>query len=132
GLAQSLRTLGEVLFELGRHEEALPYVLEAAEIFAQLEDALAEADMWTHAATARERIGLRAESLEAWNRVQALCRRMGESRGQLNALEGIARTLRQIHGPSDVSVSAFEAALDLASTLGERSRALACRNTLGI
>ena len=30
GLAQSLRTLGEVLFELGRHGDALPYLVEAA------------------------------------------------------------------------------------------------------
>ena len=44
GLAQALRTLGEVLFELGRHEEALPCLAEAAEFFAQLEDAAAEAD----------------------------------------------------------------------------------------
>ena len=46
GLAQSLRTLGEVLFELGKHDEALPYLREAADLFAQLEDARAEAEMW--------------------------------------------------------------------------------------
>ena len=39
GLAHSLRTLGEVLFELGRHEEAVPYLGEAAELLGQLEDA---------------------------------------------------------------------------------------------
>ena len=33
---------------------------------------------------------------------------------------------------TDASVAAFEAALDLASTLGEGRRALALRNTLGI
>ena len=63
GLAQSLRTLGEVLFELGRHEEALPYLAEAAELFAQLEDAAAEADLWNRAAAAHERTGRHAESL---------------------------------------------------------------------
>jgi tetratricopeptide (TPR) repeat protein len=132
GLAQSLRTLGEVLFELGKHRDALPYLLEAAGLFAQLEDAAAEADMWSHAARARERIGLHGESLEAWKLVQSLCRHMGDSRGQLDALEGIARAIRQIHGATDASVSAFEAALDMASTLGEWRRAIACRNTLGI
>ncbi len=57
GLAQALRTLGEVLYQLGKHEEALPYLVEAAELFAQLEDAAAEADMWSYAATAHERTG---------------------------------------------------------------------------
>ena len=132
GLAQSLRTLGDVLFELARHEEALPYLIEAAELFSQFENAVAEAEMWTHAATARERIGLHVESLEAWKRVQSLCRRLSDSRGQLNALEGVARALRRIDGATDESVSAFEAALDMASTLGEQQRALVCCNALGI
>ena len=64
GLAQSLRTLGEVLFGLGKHEEALPYLQEAAHLFAQLEDPRSEAEMWTRAATSLERIGLHAESAE--------------------------------------------------------------------
>jgi tetratricopeptide (TPR) repeat protein/class 3 adenylate cyclase len=132
GLAQSLRTLGEVLFGLDRHDDALPSLVEAAALFAQLEDAVAEADMWRHAATARERTGLHAESLDAWRRVQSLCRRIGDSQGVLEALEGIARSTRQIHGAGETSVSAFEAALDMASTLGAWRRAIACRNTLGI
>jgi serine/threonine protein kinase/tetratricopeptide (TPR) repeat protein len=132
GLAQSLRTLGEVLFELGRHGDALPYLVEAAQLFAQLEDAVAEANMWRYAAMARERTGLYPESRDAWTRVQPLCRKVGDSRGLLNAMEGVARTTRQIDGASDATVAAFEAALDMASTLGEWHRALACRNTLGI
>ncbi len=132
GLAQALRTLGEVLFELGRHEEALPCLAEAAGLFARLEDATAEAAMWNRAAAARERVSLHAESLDAWNRVHVLARQAGDSDGQLNALEGIARALRHVHGATDVSVAAFAAALDLASRLGEWDRAIACRNTLGI
>ena len=50
GLAQSLRTLGEVLFGLGMHDEALPYLQEAAALFAQLEDPAAEAEMWSRTA----------------------------------------------------------------------------------
>ena len=132
GLAQSLRLLGEVLFELGRHAEALPCLLEAAALFAQLEDVSAEADMWSHAAHARERVGMHAESLDAWTRVQTLRRQLRDSKGQLNALEGIARATRQIHGATDASVAALAAALDMATTLGEWDRALACLNTLGI
>ena len=132
GLAQSLRTLGEVLFELGRHEEALPCLAEAAGLFARLEDGASEADMWARAAAARERVGLHAESLDAWNRVHAFARQAGDSAAQLNALEGVARAVRHVHGATDESVAAFAAALDLASTLGEWGRAIACRNTLGI
>ena len=76
--------------------------------------------------------GRHVEAREAWKRVQPLRRHVGDSRGQLNAMEGIAHTTRQIDGPSDSSVTAFEAALDMASTLGEWRRALTCRNTLGI
>jgi tetratricopeptide (TPR) repeat protein/class 3 adenylate cyclase len=132
GLAQSLRTLGEVLFELGRLQEALPYLREAAELFAQLEDVTAEADMWTCVATSHERKSVPSEALEVWKRVHALCRRSGDTRSQLNAVEGIARSLRQIEGPSDASVAAFHTALDMASTVGEWSRVLASRNTLGV
>jgi predicted ATPase/class 3 adenylate cyclase len=132
GLAQSLRTLGEVLFELGRLQEALAYLREAAELFAQLEDITAEADMWTCVATSHERNSVPLEALEVWKRVQALCRRSGDARSQLNAVEGIARSLRQIEGASDASVAAFQTALDMASTVGEWSRVLASRNTLGV
>src|SRR5262249_25745937 len=95
-------------------------------------DPAAEADMWTHVATARERIDQHADALDAWKRVQALCRRSGDVRGQLAALEGIARAIRHIEGATDASVSAFAAALEFAATLGESGRALACRNTLGL
>jgi len=132
GLAQSLRTLGEVLFELGRPADALPYLSEAAELFAQLEDTVAEADMWSHVANARERTGLHAGAREAWHRGHPLYRSAGDSRGLLNAMEGVARTTRQIDGAADSSVAAFGAALEMASTLGEWRRALAAHNTLGI
>jgi tetratricopeptide (TPR) repeat protein len=127
-----VRALGEVLFELGKHAEALPYLLEAAELFEQLEDAPAEAAMWSRAATARETTEAWAPALDSWQRARSLCRQLGDAKGQLAALEGVARATRRIEGTTDASVRAFAAALDLASTLGERRRALACRNTLGI
>ena len=132
GLAQSMRTLGEVLFGLGRYDEAVPYLFEAAALFAQLEDVAGEADLSSRAAAACERTGRYAESLNAWKRVQALSRQTGESIAQLDAVEGIARSIRLIQGASDEAIAAFESALDLASTLGEWPRALTCRNTLGI
>jgi tetratricopeptide (TPR) repeat protein len=121
-----------VLFELGRHAEAIPYLAEAAELFAQLEDPVGEADMWRHVAAAKERVGLHADSREIWKRVQPLCRRVADSRRLLDAMEGVARTTRQIEGATDATVAAFESVLDMASTLAEWRRALACRNALGI
>jgi predicted ATPase/class 3 adenylate cyclase/tRNA A-37 threonylcarbamoyl transferase component Bud32 len=132
GLAQSLRTLGEVLFGLGMGDDALPYLQEAALLFAQLEDPDAEAEMWSRAAAILARDRRPAESREAWERVRSLRQQLGDMRGQLEALEGVAQAIRDLPGSSAASIPAFEAALHLASTLGERSRALWLRNTLGI
>jgi tetratricopeptide (TPR) repeat protein/class 3 adenylate cyclase/tRNA A-37 threonylcarbamoyl transferase component Bud32 len=132
GLAQSLRTLGEVLFGLGHGEEALPYLQEAAHLFAQLEDAQAEAEMRSREAAIFERAKRPAESVVAWERVRTLSQQIGDNQRLLNALEGIARATRQLDASSPDVVAAFEAALDLASTLAEGRRALTLRNALGI
>ncbi len=131
GLAQSLRALGEVLFGLGRHAEAVPRLREAATLFAQLEDREAEADMLGRVAAADETASP-AESLEAWRATCALRRQLGDPHGELEALEGIARATRQTAPTPSESIPAFEAALALASTLGETHRQLALHNVLGI
>jgi tetratricopeptide (TPR) repeat protein/class 3 adenylate cyclase len=129
GLVHSLRTLGEVLFELGRHEEAVPRLREAARLFAQLEDVESEAAMWSRVAEALESAAP-DDAAEAWRTVRQLRKRLGDPRGELIALEGIARAVR--HTSSAESIPAFEAALRLAATLGESRREAALRNTLGI
>ena len=135
GLAQSLRTLGEVLFGLGKHEDALPYLQEAAQLFAQLEDPAAEAEMRGRVGSdPRERTAAGAKRAEAWARVQVAAvgswatragssTRSKASRGRMRQLDGVA--------PRRV-FAAFEAALALASTLGERAPDAGLRNTLGI
>ena len=130
GLAQSLRPLGEVLFGLGLHDEALPYLQEAALLFAQLEDPAAEAEAWSRTATILTTAGRSAEAQEAWGRVRRLREQLGDMAGQLAALEGQARAIRQ-QSP-EASVAAFESALALAATLADGRRALPLRNTLGI
>ncbi len=132
GLAQSLRTLGDVLFGLGKGDEALPFLQEAAHLFGQLEDPASEAEMWNRAATILEHGRRPAEALDAWQRVDVLCERTGDKRGRLDALEGAARARRQLDGSPVACIPAFEAALDLAATLGDRRRALALHNALGI
>ena len=132
GLAQSLRTLGQVLFGLGKLDEALPYLEEAAQLFAQLEDPASEAETWSRAATILERTRRPAGAAEAWERVRSICQELNHHKGKLDALEGIARATRQIEASPSAIIPAFEAALELALTLGDERRTLALHNALGI
>jgi tetratricopeptide (TPR) repeat protein len=131
GLAQSLRMLGEVLFALGRDQEALPHLQEAAQLFAQFEDRGAESVMRRHLAVVLDRCG-RADALSEWQRVLALSQAAGDAQSELVALEGIARATRRSAPSADAAIRGFEAALALASRLGERQREAALRNTLGV
>jgi serine/threonine protein kinase/tetratricopeptide (TPR) repeat protein len=132
GLVQSLRALGEVLFGLGRHPEARPYFEEAATLFSQLEDRAGEAEMCTRLATVIEHSAANSDAEVAWEKVRALRARLGDARGELDALEGIARSARARSAAPDEVIPRTEAALALASTLGEERREAALRNTLGI
>jgi tetratricopeptide (TPR) repeat protein/class 3 adenylate cyclase len=131
GLAQSLRTLGDVLFGLGRRDEALPYLREAAGLFAQLEDRESEADLLSRVATALED-AVPSESSDIWRAAWTLRQQVGDADGELEALHGMARTVRKLGGAPDTSIPAFEAALALASRRGAAERQLGLRNTLGI
>ncbi|GFE87352.1 serine/threonine-protein kinase [Steroidobacter agaridevorans] len=132
GLVQSLRAFGEVLEGLGRDEEALPRLKEAASLFAQLEDRAGEAEMWSRIATIAERCGDVTPALQAWQSMRELCIKLGDVDGELQALEGIARAVRSFSGNTDQAIEAAEAALALTVTLGAQSRELTLRNTLGI
>ena len=129
GLVQSLRMLGNALMGLERQEEALPCLQEAAQLFAQLEDRLSEAEMWTSVARILERTAP-AEAARTWNVVLSLQRQLGDSKSELEAREGLARASRA-NGPAE-AIPAFESALALASTIGEREREAAIRNVLGM
>jgi tetratricopeptide (TPR) repeat protein len=132
GLVQSLRALGEVLFGLQRDEEAAPLLEEAAALFAALEDRASEVEMLSRIATIVERSAQPERALETWGRVRALYAEIGDARGELTALEGVARSARKSSAPRCEAIAHTSAALALASTLVERHRELALRNTLGI
>jgi tetratricopeptide (TPR) repeat protein len=88
--------------------------------------------MCTRLATVLERSADISEAEGAWEKVRALRVQLGDARGELDALEGIARSARaRSAAPSEV-IPRAEAALALASTLGEERREAALRNTLGI
>jgi tetratricopeptide (TPR) repeat protein len=129
GLAQSLRMLGELLFAIGRDEEALPHLREAAQLFGQLEDRDAEALMGHHVAAVLER-GTHPDAVAAWEHVRGLAQAASDLRAELDAVEGIARSTRRL-APS-AAIPEFEEALGLASRLADHRREAALRNTLGI
>ena len=107
-----------------------PYLEEAANLFAQLEDrCLGSGNAERHCARILERTSPDA-AVEAWNAVLALHRRRGDVKSELDAREGLARALRA-KGP-DEAIPAFESALALAATIGDRAREAAIGNVLGI
>ncbi len=128
GLVQSLRMLGNTLLGVTRYDEALPCLEEAADLFAQLEDRLSEAEMRSSVARVLEHTAPE-RAVDAWTAVLALQRARRDPRGELDACEGLARSLR-LRGP-DAAIPAFESALALAATIGERDREAAIRNVLG-
>jgi serine/threonine protein kinase/tetratricopeptide (TPR) repeat protein len=131
GLVQALRTLGEVLFNLGKEDAALPRLTEAAHLFAQLEDRNGEVEMWTRVAGILERKSAN-EAVAAWENVRRLRQSLGDVRGELEALDGVARAIRTRGAPPAETIPHVEAALVLATTLGDFRREAALRNRLGI
>jgi serine/threonine protein kinase/predicted ATPase len=131
GLVQSLRALGELLFTLGKEDAALPRLTEAARLFAQLEDREGEVEMWTRVAGILERTSA-SDAAAAWENVRSLRRSLGDVRGELDALDGLARAIRTRGAPPGETVPHVEAALALATTLGDLRREAALRNRLGI
>ncbi len=128
GLVQSLRMLGNTLLGLGRDDEALPCLQEAAGLFAQLEDRGSEAEMWSSIARILERQSP-AEAPEVWRQVLDRQRKRGDARGELDAREGLARADRAADPIG--AIPAFEGALALAAMIGAQERELAIRNALG-
>jgi tetratricopeptide (TPR) repeat protein len=131
GLAQALRMLGEVLYGIGRSEESLAHLQEAAALFAQMEDREAEAAVRQHVAVVLERTA-HPDAMGAWKQVRALAQSAGAARAELAALEGIARVTRSQVPSGDETARCFEDAVALASTLGESVREASLRNTLGV
>ena len=130
GLAQALRLLGEVQFQLQQDAAATASLAEAAVLFAQLEDPTSQADLWAKVAIARERLGDWGAAHDAWTTVLDLRKSDGDPMGQLDAREGVARAMR--HTATSEAIPAFEHALALATVLGVGRRQLALHNTLGI
>jgi tetratricopeptide (TPR) repeat protein len=116
---------------LGRGFEAVRCFEEAATLFAKLEDRAGEVEMWSRHARLLEEVDV-GTAEAAWGKARALRVRLGDRRGELEALEGIARAARRRCATAEEAMPYVEAALAMACTLGERSREADLRNTLGI
>lgn len=130
GLSTSLRLLGEVLLNLERHHDALPYLEEAAELYARMRDRPAEARMWRGVATAREGVGGRDAALEAWERARRIARELRDRKLELEAEEGRGRLLRG-EDPTG-ALEAYERALELAADDRHPARRGDLRYTIGL
>jgi tetratricopeptide (TPR) repeat protein len=132
GLAQALRMQGELLYGLGRYDEALPLFTEGTTLFAQLEDRRSEALMWGRIAAIREREGAFVDAGTAWEAARALRRRVDDATGELEALEGLARCARRQPSGTTAAVPLYQQAIALAAAHGEQRREGSLRNQLGI
>ena len=132
GTAQTTRSLGEVLAGLGRDAEAVPYLAQAADLFAQLEERANEALMRRRLASVHQKLGDWRAAHDAWRAVRTIARALADLSVEAEALEGIARAERQLGSDPAVVIAGYEEALATAARAGDRSRELAVRNTLGI
>ncbi len=131
GLAQVVRALGEVLFGLGRYDEALPLLHEAADVFAQLEDRDTETLLWQRIATAYERQGEPFAAELQWEAVRVRCEGAGDHGGESIAIEGLARCARE-RGARSTAIAHYERALARTVSVGALEREVTLRNTLGL
>jgi tetratricopeptide (TPR) repeat protein len=131
GLCQSLRFLGEVLAGLGRTEEGLPYLEEAAELFARLANGHAEGGVRAPIARIHEADGRTNAARDQWRRVHALSRAFGYGGVELDACLGLMRSAE-----SDDDLTGARAALEdgiaLARRLGEEEKEAELHNAAGI
>lgn len=133
GVAQTLRTLGELLLAVDQPEQALPYLDESTAVFAELEDRASAASVWVKIAGIYEQHReAYPEALAAWDSARALRMQAGDSRGSLEALQQMARLARHHLGSPTQAMQYLRDAVTLAEEIEEHALQGELRNTLGI
>ena len=126
----TLPALVQVLIARGSHEEALPYALEGAEALAVFGDRRAAGDFLAIAADICERTGRNEEAGKEWHRVLAIRRAMEDARGEIEALEGLARVSR-VADPESARAY-YREILERAESGGFESKRGEILNSLGV
>ncbi len=129
-LAKSLLVLGDILLSLERYDEALEYLVEAADCFFRLEDAQAEAEALTKIAAIHERRDRVEEAEAAWRRIAERLDALSVST-EIETLEAFARLARQ-RGDETEGLAHYLDAIDLAERAGEAEKEAQLRNSAGI
>jgi len=132
GSAAANRTLGELLVGLDRHAEALPYLCDAAALYARLQNHENENLMLRCRASVHELLGQFADAHALWSQLRGLHLARMELAQAAEAAEGMARTGRQLSGGAQQSIAQYEEAISLSLRQGDRARELSVRNSLGI
>jgi len=110
----------------------MPPLEEAARLFAQLGDQASGAEMLSSVAIAQERTATPSDARQTWEEVRRLRVSLGDTPGELTALEGIVRMQRRGGAAREDIIPQLETALALASRLADKRREASMRNTLGI
>lgn len=132
-LAQTLRTLGELLSTIGALHQALPYLQESTTIYAALEDRASAAAVWAQIAEIYERDDEKPqEALAAWERVRALRLQEEHPRGALEALRHMVRLTRQRLRDPAQALQYLHDAVRLAEDLEDWALQGEFHNTMGI
>lgn len=131
--AHALRILGERLCQVERHAEAVPYLLESAQILAKLGDRKGASALWESLAGMYEQhLDQPERALEAWERVRELFEQDGDARGALAALDELARLARERLGDPQRALDYLERAAALAGEVDDAAKRGELANAMGI
>jgi tetratricopeptide (TPR) repeat protein len=125
--AFTLPLLVQVLIACGSYEETLPYALEGAEALTVHGYSRAAGDLLAIAADIFERTGRGEEARKEWQRVLSIRRSMKDARGQIEALEELARVSRAADPAA--ARSYYAEILECAESESKRAEIL---NSLGV
>jgi tetratricopeptide (TPR) repeat protein len=122
-LSPVLSRQAELLLAANRPRDAVPYLLEAAELFAELRDPKGETAVWERLATIyEETMGNYQRALASWDAARTLRTEMEDRRGALEALRQMARLAHHRLGEPAEALGYVRAALDLAVELDDRPK----------
>ncbi len=132
-LAQALSIHGLRLMALSRFAEALPRLLEAAALFAELGDSENEIVALTGLARSYELSGANDEKcLATWEKIRTLRKQRQHTTGEIEALKEMAQLTRRQASGKDAALAYLQEACDLAASCEATATQGDLLNTMGI
>jgi len=131
-LSRFLHNLGGLLLGLGRLEEALPHLAEAAQLYSRLEDHEHHAQAESQLAQIYEDMKNYPDALAARERVHEIRTRLDDGQREIASIEDLARLVRLVDGNPSREHQHLETALEMARQIGDRKKESHLLNSLGI